>query len=535
MAGIRTDLLEPAEKIAVYPVERFVTNCSRLITDVNRLVTDINSVSNDGIARTKTNGKPQKPTLNDTISTLRKHARLFVKSVRKYAAFHERVPVPNIRDAARRDRSKLLHEFVVKISRAETLRSVVQIVGSYCGPAFDSPAGMLFIERQGQLHMVSQWRSKWVSNKYFSEDTIRKGPAADAFRKGVPIFWSQTRPRLDVSRQLHRFLPGSQCGSAVFLPITVSGERPAGVLAMVVLHAGELASETRDALYRFGEIVSGSIVRARAHDEAIAARTAAEIAHERQEEFLSVISHELRDPMTPILNWAVALSSGALPPEKQSFAIEAIMRNVRTLNRLIDDLFDGARISSGKLRLEPAEMRIQDVVREALAGTQQAAENKKLRIATDISEAIPPFFADPRRVRQVLINLLNNAVKFTREGGSIMLKVARHGNDVQCTVADTGKGIDPEFLPFVFDRFRQENRSSKTKAGGLGLGLAIVREIVELHGGSVKAYSRGADQGSAFIVRLPMRKRMPRSQGERGQGQKGQGAKGETSPLTPNP
>lgn len=210
--------------------------------------------------------------------------------------------------------------------------------------------------------------------------------------------------------------------------------------------------------------------------------------------------------MTPILNWAVALSSGSLPADKQTFATEAIIRNVRALNYLIDDLFDVARISSGKLRLDLAEIRIQEVAREALTATQQMAESKKLRITTDISEGIPRFLADPRRVRQVLVNLLNNAVKFTPGGGSITLKVTKRRGAVECTVADTGKGIDSEFLPFVFDRFRQENRSPKTKAAGLGLGLSIVREIVELHGGSIKAHSRGADQGATFIVRLPLRR-----------------------------
>jgi signal transduction histidine kinase len=149
-------------------------------------------------------------------------------------------------------------------------------------------------------------------------------------------------------------------------------------------------------------------------------------------------------------------------------------------------------------------MRLQEVVREALTAIQPAAENKKLRIATDISEAIPPFSADARRVRQVLINLLNNAVKFTPNGGSIALKILRKGKYVQCSVSDSGRGIDPEFLPFVFDRFCQEKRASKEKAGGLGLGLTIVKEIAELHGGRVRAHSPGLDQGSTFTFELPI-------------------------------
>jgi signal transduction histidine kinase len=224
-----------------------------------------------------------------------------------------------------------------------------------------------------------------------------------------------------------------------------------------------------------------------------------------------MLSHELKNPMMPILGWAVALSSGTLPADKQNQALEGIVRNIRALNYLIEDLFDGARIASGKLRLELAETRIQDVAREALTAIQHTAESKKLRISTDISEAIPPFMADPRRLNQVLMNLLNNAVKFTSGGGSIALLVRRRDDSVECIVSDTGKGIERKFLPFVFDRFRQENRSSKAHATGLGLGLAIVREIVELHGGSIQAFSDGTDKGSTFILRLPMRRRHGRS------------------------
>jgi signal transduction histidine kinase len=410
-------------------------------------------------------------------------------------------------DGGRTEREMQLHELLLKLSRAHTFMSVVQIIGNYCSRALDSPAGMIFIERKGQLQLASQWRSQQVSKKYFSEEAIRRGPATHAFRTGTPIFWSQKRSQLSVSRHLRQPAPGPRSRSAAFLPIIGPNDRPTGVIALVLHNDGDLLPETREDMRHLGEMVSGSIIRARAHDEALAARAAAESANRRHQDHLSMISHELKNPMTPILNWAVALSSRSLPEDKESLAIESIIRNVRALNYLIDDLFDVARISSGKLRLEVAEMRIQDVVREALMATQQSAEKKKLRITTDIPEAIPPFVADPRRVRQVLINLLNNAVKFTPGGGSIALRVARRGDQVECSVADTGQGIDPEFLPFVFDRFKQENRSgSKTKALGLGLGLAIVREIVELHGGTIKAHSRGAHQGATFVFRLPMRK-----------------------------
>jgi signal transduction histidine kinase len=194
---------------------------------------------------------------------------------------------------------------------------------------------------------------------------------------------------------------------------------------------------------------------------------------------------------------------------------------------MVEDLFDAMRISSGKFRLEFTETRIQDVAHEALTAIQHVAENKKLRISTDIAEGIPPFIADPRRLHQVLMNLLNNALKFTPEGGSIALRIQKRDGLVECMVSDTGKGIEHKFLPFVFERFRQEKRTSKVHAAGLGLGLAIVREIVELHGGSIAAFSDGTDKGTTFIVRLPMRRGPARNESRTPSADKSQSAHSE--------
>src|SRR5262249_6857163 len=318
----------------------------------------------------------------------------------------------------------------------------------------------------------------------FAEQMIRKGPVARAFRSGQPVFWRQERmPNSKVSRFLCRALGRFHWQTVSFVPMRAAEHRPVGVLAIVLPRLDKLSMAHED-LVRLGELVCGWIERVRAYEDAVAARVKAENAIQSKDEFLSALSHELRNPMMPILGWAVSLSSGTLPADKQNLALEAIIRNVRTLNYLINDLFDTARISSGKLRLERADVRIQDVAREALTALQPTLETKKLRISTDISEAIPPFLADARRLQQVLANLLNNAAKFTPEGGCVAITVRRRGDSVECVVSDTGKGIERKFLPFVFDKFRQENRSSKLQTGGLGLGLAIVREIVELHDGS---------------------------------------------------
>lgn len=488
---MRNHLPDSRGDVPVHPAACFVTDFKRLITDVDRLLVDVRNVAGREATRPKRNGSSAAVTLNDTISTLRDHARSFVKSLGQY-------------DPIGQDGARSLAGFLVDLSRADTLKSVAETVGDYCNKAFRSPAGMLFVEHKGDLRLVSEWRSRRVSKRSLREKTIKKG-LTHALRAGGPRFWLQTRRcPWSVSRYLRQLLPGGRRRCVAFLPIHSAEQRAVGVLVLVLFHEPKLSPDVREALRRLADIISGCVCRARAYDEAHAARIEAESANQRKDEFLSVLSHELKNPLTPIQGWAVALSSGALPADRQNLAIESIIRNVKALNFLIDDLVDVARISSGKLRLDLAEMRIQEVVREALTAIQQTAENKRLRVSTDISEAIPPFHADSRRVRQVLINILNNAVKFTPSGGSIALKVVKRGYWAECSISDTGKGIESKFLPFVFERFHQEKRSSKTKMTGLGLGLAIVREIIALHGGTIRAYSPGPDQGATFTFRLPI-------------------------------
>jgi len=399
-----------------------------------------------------------------------------------------------------------MHQLVMQLSRAQTLKSMADSTANYCSKIFRDSAGMVFVGPDGGLQLVSQWRSGQIPKKNFADEIIKSSSVSRALKTGEALVLQQERASNSrASRHLGALLRKYQCHCVSFIPICAPGQNPSGVIVLVLRNAKELSPVVRDDLLRLGQIVAGCIERARAYDAALAARVNAENASRRKDEFISILSHELKNPMMPILGWAVALSSGTLPEAKQNQAIDGIVRNVRVLNYLIEDLFDAARISSGKLRLQPGETRIQEVAREALATIQHRAEDKKLRISTDISEAIPNFTADSRRLQQVLINLLNNAVKFTPEGGGINLKVRKRGMYAECIVSDTGKGIERKFLPFVFDRFRQEDRPSKIRTGGgLGLGLGIVREIVALHDGSIKALSDGPNRGSTFILRLPL-------------------------------
>lgn len=233
-----------------------------------------------------------------------------------------------------------------------------------------------------------------------------------------------------------------------------------------------------------------------------AAREAAETANRIKDEFLAVLSHELRTPLNPILGWSKLLKSGNLNAEKTAQAIDIIERNAKLQTQLIEDLLDVSRILRGKLSLTKAPVDVESIVKSALDTVRLAAEAKSLQLYTEF-RATPQVLGDAARLQQIVWNLLSNAIKFTPEGGSVMIELAQVGSQVQITVSDTGQGISAEFLPYVFEYFRQADSASTRKFGGLGLGLAIVRQLVELHGGTVRAESQGKVQGATFTVQLP--------------------------------
>jgi PAS domain S-box-containing protein len=247
-----------------------------------------------------------------------------------------------------------------------------------------------------------------------------------------------------------------------------------------------------------------------------AAREAAEQANRIKDEFLAVLSHELRSPLNPILGWAKLLQQGQLDDTKTAIALATIERNAKLQAQLIDDLLDISRILRGKLRLEVTLVDLASVITAALDTVRLAAEAKSLHIQTALSP-VDPVNGDAGRLQQVVWNLLSNAVKFTSEGGRVEVRLEQGGAGdrgdgtyatahqyAQITVSDTGKGIKADFLPYVFEHFRQEDGATTRKFGGLGLGLAIVRQIVELHGGTVAVASPGEGQGATFTVQIPL-------------------------------
>jgi PAS domain S-box-containing protein len=235
-----------------------------------------------------------------------------------------------------------------------------------------------------------------------------------------------------------------------------------------------------------------------------AARADAESANRMKDEFLASVSHELRTPLSAILAWSGLLRTGRLDAATSGRALETIERSTKLQAQLIGDLLDISRIVTGKLRLNVRPIELGPIVEAAIEAVRPAAEAKAIRIEPPREATVGPISGDPDRVQQILWNLLSNAVKFTSRGGCIRVELERTESRAQIRVSDTGKGISADFLPYVFDRFRQADSSSTRAHGGLGLGLAIVRHLVELQGGTVEAESPGEGHGATFRVSLPL-------------------------------
>jgi PAS domain S-box-containing protein len=242
-----------------------------------------------------------------------------------------------------------------------------------------------------------------------------------------------------------------------------------------------------------------------AYESERAARTEAERTGRMKDDFLSTLSHELRTPLNAILGWSQMLSAGAgVSPADVAEGLATIERNARAQSQLIEDLLDMSRIISGRIRLDVQRVDVASVIRAAVASVQPAAEAKELRVQTILDPHAGPVSGDPARLQQVFWNLLANAVKFTPRGGRIQVVLERVNSHLEIAVSDTGQGIRPEFLPHVFDRFRQGDHSAQRAAGGLGIGLSLVKHLVELHGGGVRARSPGEHLGATFVVALPL-------------------------------
>ncbi len=308
-----------------------------------------------------------------------------------------------------------------------------------------------------------------------------------------------------------RALPAPMRPSGMHLAVPLLGLDEVIGVFFVRRAKGAYAEEHLCALSVIGAKLAAYLTMLRARDEAAErtrqleeARRGAEAANRAKDEFLALVSHELKTPLSSTLTWAHVLRSKDTGEAERVRAVEAIERNVRAQAKLIDDLLDLSCIATADLRLDLRAVEPAKLIKAAIEGLRPQAERRSIRLDAVLDRSVKLFAADPDRLEQVVATLLANAIKFTPNGGHIEVHLDRAGRDARIEVIDSGKGISREFLPHVFERFRQAEGSSAGISGGLGIGLAIVKHLVELHGGRVRAESPGEAKGTTFTVDLPL-------------------------------
>ncbi len=397
--------------------------------------------------------------------------------------------------------------FSASLDYEQTIQNIVRIVmPALADFAFFDIVEGLEVRRVAAAHedptadaLVKQ--SRWTRSDRDDKNTCALSSGRSAFHPEIDDVW-----RRDVATdETHRdLLQQLQLGSMITVPMRGHGQL-LGALTLCFGKSGR--HHTRDDVALAEELARRAgvaVLQARLFAEARDAARAAEEASRVKDEFLATVSHELRTPLNAILGWSTLLRARNAEPSMVK-GLDVIHRNADAQAKIIEDILDVSRIITGKLRLALEPTDLVGVTRDAIEVVRPSAAAK--RIAIDFVGCSEPrmLLADPARLQQVVWNILSNAVKFTPEGGSIRILLAGDSNHIRLTVVDNGRGIAPEFLPYVFDRFKQADASSTRRIGGLGLGLAIVRHIVELHGGQVAATSEGLGRGAAISVTLPVR------------------------------
>jgi PAS domain S-box-containing protein len=329
------------------------------------------------------------------------------------------------------------------------------------------------------------------------------GPNSRAVRTGEVIV---TDDYMNATRTSPGVIIGPDNGlrpkSSLAAPMAVMG-RIVGTIEIQSYEMSAYRDEHVTAMRMASNLVAVAIENVRLLDQESSARATAEESNRLKDEFLATVSHELRTPLTAILGWSRMLQSGSLDGKMADNAIETIRRNAKAQSQIIDDILDVSRIITGKLPMDLNPLELAPVITAAIEVVRPTAEAKGIRVETELPAQPMVVAGDPNRLQQVVWNLLSNAIKFTPSGGRVVLSVKERGPQVEIRVTDNGQGISKNFLPFVFDRFRQADSTTTRQHGGLGLGLAIARHLVEIHGGNIKAESDGLEQGATFVVTLP--------------------------------
>jgi signal transduction histidine kinase/ActR/RegA family two-component response regulator/transcription elongation GreA/GreB family factor len=411
-------------------------------------------------------------------------------------------------------RTSRLHALSAALSEAVTMEAVARAVITHGRVVVGATAGevLLLVDEGAQLetlHAEADGGHDAGAARVPVEDGLC---ATAAVKTGLPVFITSLE---DWQQRFWRSASVAADGgyqSSATMPLLVEGA-PAGVLTFHFTVPVNFDEEYRALLLSVAQHCAQALDRARLYESTQRARGDAERANRIKDEFVSIVSHELRTPLNAILGWTDMLQRGILPPEKSARALQSVHDNASRQARLIEELLDFSRVSSGRtsLQIEPVD------VREMIRGVVESMIPTAVARAVDLQlSPVPPVVVrgDVRRLEQICFNLIDNALKFTPEGGRVSIDVRLDRGQVEIAVKDTGAGMDPEFLPYVFDRFRQADSTTSRTHGGLGLGLSIARQLVEAHGGTIAAHSEGKGAGSAFTVRLPIAAGAPESHEE---------------------
>ncbi len=328
-------------------------------------------------------------------------------------------------------------------------------------------------------------------------------PLAEAVRTGEMVLIESLQARESRYPELSALQAVNNSQALAAVPLIVEG-RITGAMGMTFREIQGFEEDDRAFMLAIARLCAQAIERARLYQAERRMRAEAEEANRTKDEFLATLSHELRTPLTAMLGWTRMLRMEMLDEATSAHALETVERNAKAQAQLIEDLLDVSRIITGKLRLDVRPMELLPVIEAAIDAVRPAADAKNIELQTALDPLAGLVSGDPNRLQQIVWNLLSNAVKFTNRGGQVKIGLERVDSHVEISVSDTGQGITPDFLPYVFDRFRQADGSTTRLHGGLGLGLAIVRHLVELHGGTVRAQSSGEGQGATFNVQLPL-------------------------------
>ncbi|MDZ8089590.1 MAG: PAS domain S-box protein [Nostoc sp. DedQUE12b] len=406
------------------------------------------------------------------------------------------------------NRTVLLQKITAAFSEALTPQQVADVVVNQGIAALEATGGSVVLLTEGNttLKVVQAiGYPQTLINTSTSFPLTASNQIAETVRTGQPIFLENLAAMIARYPELADIVTVIANNAWASIPLIVEG-KVIGALGLSFTPLQKFNEEDRGFMLTLGQQCAQAIARAQLYEAEKTARAQAETANRIKDEFLAVLSHELRTPLNPILGWAKLLRTRKFDEATKIRALETIERNAKLQTQLIGDLLDVSRILQGKVRLNLHAVDLKIAIASALETVRLAAEAKSIQIQIILSNDIGKVLGDGDRLQQVMWNLLSNAVKFTPTDGLVEVRLEQVGLDAQIQVIDTGKGINPEFLPYVFDYFRQADAKTTRVFGGLGLGLAIVRHLVELHGGTVQAESLGEGQGATFTVKLPLLK-----------------------------